>query len=143
VKYSATGQWAYLASSADWIAAGDFNADGKKDLAGIWGSVIYVRDSATAAWTVVSSGANMLTAGDLDGDSKDDLIANWPGNAVWVRYSSCELDCGGPAALIVWPPSLFLYRQSQFMTVFEESPGVHGKRRRAPQANILHHFAVR
>ena len=92
VKYSTTGQWQFISSPPTWITVGDFNGDGKADLAGIWGGIVWLRDSATGDWSSIdnASGATMIAAGDMDGDGKADLVAYLPDTGVWVQYSLTE-----------------------------------------------------
>ena len=89
MKYSQSGTWAYLSTTADWIAAGDMNGDGRDDLLGAWtGQGVYYRNSMTGQWVLMATPATMITAGDLDGDGKSDLIGIWPSQGgVWVKYS--------------------------------------------------------
>jgi hypothetical protein len=50
------------------IAAGDFTADGKADVASVWGGGIWYQDGDTLAWTKVPGNPPVsLTAGDVTG----------------------------------------------------------------------------
>ena len=51
------------------IAAGDFNGDGKADVASIWDNDgLWYQDGANFGWTKVSDSApDRLTAGDITG----------------------------------------------------------------------------
>ena len=90
VKYSTTGEWAYVASDAQYISSGDMNGDGREDLLGNWiGQGVFYRDSITGAWVLMASEASMIASGDLDGDGIDDLLGIWPSQGgVWVKYST-------------------------------------------------------
>jgi hypothetical protein len=89
VKYSGTGAWAKISSTAVHIAAGDMNGDRRDDLLGTWdGQGVYYRNSITGAWVKMASPATLITTGDVDGDRTDDLIGIWPTQGgVWVKYS--------------------------------------------------------
>ena len=89
VNYSATGNWAWLSSTAKDIAAGDMNGDGRDDFLGTWdGQGVYYRNSMNGAWVMMSTPADQVTCGYLDGDAKADLIGIWPTQGgVWVKYS--------------------------------------------------------
>ena len=51
------------------IAAGDFNGDGKADVASCWESGLWYQDGATLDWTKVSGTApDNVTAGDVTGN---------------------------------------------------------------------------
>jgi hypothetical protein len=48
------------------IAAGDFTADGKADVASVWGGGVWYQDGDTLAWTKVPGNPPVsLTAGDV------------------------------------------------------------------------------
>jgi hypothetical protein len=89
VKYSKTGTWAQLSSTAIEIACGDMNGDGRDDLLATWdGQGVYYRDSISSAMVKLATPAMLITAGDLDGDNKADVIGIWPSQGgVWVKYS--------------------------------------------------------
>ena len=90
MKYSSTGTWERLSSSADGISAGDMNGDGRDDLLGTWGGQgVYYKDSDTGSWVKMASSATQVAAGDIDGDGTDDLLGIWPDQSgVWVKNSS-------------------------------------------------------
>jgi hypothetical protein len=89
VKYSQTGNWAKLASTARDIAAGDMNGDSQKELLATWdGLGVYYRINGTGAWVKMATPSTQVTGGDLDGDGTDDVIGIWPGQGgVWVKLS--------------------------------------------------------
>jgi len=67
----AESKWTKMTSSTPTgdIAAGDFNGDGKADVASIWGSGLWYQDGATLDWTKVTGSAPYrLTAGDVAGN---------------------------------------------------------------------------
>ena len=90
MKYSFTGAWSRLSSTASDIASGDMNGDGKDDLLGTWdGQGVYYKDSETGTWVKMATPADLVAAGDIDEDATDDLIGIWSGQGgVWVKYSS-------------------------------------------------------
>jgi hypothetical protein len=90
VKYSKTGGWSKLSSTAKDIAAGDMNGDGRDDLLATWdGQGVYYRNSMNGAWVKMASPADQVTCGYLDEDAKTDLIGIWPTQGgVWVKYSA-------------------------------------------------------
>jgi hypothetical protein len=89
VKYSQSGAWAKLSTTAVDIATGDMNGDGRDDLLATWdGQGVYYRNSLGGAWVKMATPATQVTAGDLDGDGTGDVIGIWPAQAgVWVKYS--------------------------------------------------------
>jgi len=66
------------------IAAGDFNGDGKADVASSWKNYgLWYQDGDTLAWTRLDPlPAYSLTAGDVTGDGRVELIGTWD-NGIW------------------------------------------------------------
>ncbi len=66
------------------IAAGDFTADGKADVASIWeGFGLWYQNGATLAWTRITwSPPDRVTAGDVTGDGRFEIIGTWY-NGIW------------------------------------------------------------
>jgi len=84
-----------VASTPTAVASGDFNGDGKPDLAfAVWGSngLITVRNTTNFAQHVdFAAGANPhgLAVGDLDGDGKRDVVvANGTSNTISIFRST-------------------------------------------------------
>jgi len=67
----AAPKWIQMTTSTPTgdIAAGDFNGDGKADVASVWSSGLWYQDGATLDWSKVSNTApTQVTAGDVTGD---------------------------------------------------------------------------
>ncbi|MCH9695555.1 MAG: VCBS repeat-containing protein [Gammaproteobacteria bacterium] len=86
----ATNQW----GSGYYTFAGDFNGDGRADIASMSGSTAYMKLSTgsgftSAAWPIQGTwGASGYTfAGDFNGDGLDD-IATAINNRVYLKYSN-------------------------------------------------------
>lgn len=67
------GSWLEVPGILHQVACGDFNGDGKTDIAGVTstGQIFYSVDCST--WQSVSGRLSQITAGDFDGDGRDDL----------------------------------------------------------------------
>lgn len=65
--------WLSLPGTLCQVASGDFNADGKSDLAGVTasGQIFYTLNYST--WQQIPGSLAQITACDLNGDGKDDL----------------------------------------------------------------------
>ena len=88
--YGATNQW----GGGDYTFAGDFNGDGRADIASMYGSTAYMKLSTGAgftstAWPIQGTwgAGNYTFAGDFNGDGLDD-IATAIGNRVYLKYST-------------------------------------------------------
>ncbi|HEY3359939.1 MAG TPA: FG-GAP-like repeat-containing protein, partial [Polyangia bacterium] len=90
--------WATTASSwgdAQHTWVGDFNGDGRQDVASASGGTIWVKRSTGASfvqetWTTTApswGGADYTWVADFDGDGKDD-IATASGGTIWVKRST-------------------------------------------------------
>jgi hypothetical protein len=121
------GGWA---DSTVWLA-GDYNGDGKDDLAGIWNNggqlsvAVYLSDGAKfPGWTQWADKDGgwidnaKFTAGDFNGDGKDDIVAVWDkddNNVLTVRQSTgsaftqahWNTNAGGWLDSTVWCSGLF------------------------------------
>jgi hypothetical protein len=66
------------------IAAGDFNGDGKADVASSWNSEgLWYQDGVTLAWTKIDNWPPFkVTAGDVTGDGRDEIIGTWS-SGIW------------------------------------------------------------
>jgi hypothetical protein len=83
------------------IAAGDFTADGKADVASIWSSGLWYQDGATLAWTKIDERPPIqVTAGDVTGDGRDEIIASYDNGircwdvaaSIWTQMTSANPD---------------------------------------------------
>ena len=88
--YGASNQW----GSGDYTYAGDFNGDGRADIASMYGSTAYMKLSTgsgftSAAWPINGTwgGHGYTFAGDFNGDGLHD-IATAIGNRVYLKYST-------------------------------------------------------
>lgn len=90
----------WLVDSGGWMdstqyLAGDFNGDGKSDIAGVWNNggkvsvAVYLSDGSKfpgwTQWSDLDGGWGDTTkwiAGDFDGDGKTDLAAAWNNNGL-------------------------------------------------------------
>jgi hypothetical protein len=68
-----TFSWKYLPGTLNQVTSGDFNADGKADLAGLTsaGQIYFTLDFST--WHHLPGTLAQITSGDFNGDGKGDL----------------------------------------------------------------------
>ncbi|MDJ0908194.1 MAG: VCBS repeat-containing protein [Woeseiaceae bacterium] len=86
----ASNEW----GGGDYTFAGDFNGDGRADIASMYGSTAYMKLSTGSGFTSVAwpingtwGGSGYTFAGDFNGDGMDD-IATAIGNRVYLKYST-------------------------------------------------------
>lgn len=97
--------WKYIDDSAEQVAAGDMDGDGRDDLTGVWSSGLWVYYPATGKWNQISQDkpgwiatGKMLeaiqTAGSLEdpsecGEELLDMSEEGPGG---LKYSDISSD---------------------------------------------------
>ena len=83
VGSSGDNYWVNIPGTFSTLVAGDFNGDGKDELAGLTsgGTVEYTTDMAT--WTAMSGTYTSLASGDFNGDGKADLAATASDGTTW------------------------------------------------------------
>jgi O-acetyl-ADP-ribose deacetylase (regulator of RNase III) len=63
-RYSATGSWAKITTSAEQVTTGDLNGDGRDDLIGVWSDGVWVRYAVTNQWQkITASKPTWITTG--------------------------------------------------------------------------------
>lgn len=131
-RKSSDGTWKLITPDAAYqVACGDFNADGKDDILGVWTAGIWVKNTGGSWTNLVAYDATFLWAdlGDLDGDGKADFVGSWT-SGLYVRYTSTgtwqkivstpptQLSCGDfdgngkDDILGVWDTGIWIYKDS-------------------------------
>jgi hypothetical protein len=90
---SGTGVETYIATPADFVAAGDLDGDGLDDPIGVWPaySGVWVRNSGSGQWVLMATPAAGIAAGDLSGDGKKDLFGTWAAFGTYYLDSTSGL----------------------------------------------------
>ncbi len=78
------------------VVSGDFNGDGRQDLAGVSPSGEVYYSTSLGAWVKIPGVVQSIVAGDFDGDGDDDIAGINPAGAISKVFYTTNLDADVP-----------------------------------------------